>query len=381
MSKGKLLIKNAKVYSDEEFIKKDIFIKDGLFSPLEKSDISNTLDAEGMYLLPSFFDTHSHGAMGIDVNNASLDDFRTLSRFYASHGVGMWLCSILTDSKEVTLKAIKTAVEATREDLGGARLMGIHLEGPFLSPLYKGAMPSELLQKGSIALMDEYYDASNGTIKSMTVAPEVDGVVDAIKKYRDKIKFSLGHSNATYTETYKAIDSGASSFTHTGNAMRLFDRHEPGIFGAALSSNLYMEMICDGLHLSPETVDMYLKVKDNNRLVGISDSISATGLGDGEYMLGINHIRVINGDAKLMDGKTRAGSTLTLDNALKNVSLFSGKKIEEGVKLFSTNPIKLHSLDNSFGRIENGYNADFALYDEDFNVCSTFVGGVEVFKK
>lgn len=182
-------------------------------------------------------------------------------------------------------------------------MMGIHLEGPFLSPEYKGAMPEHLLQSKNIPLIEEYQKAAQGEIRYITVSPEVDGMVEDIPKLKALgIQVAIGHSGADYDTARAAVANGAMASTHTGNAMKLLHQHFPAIWGAVLEDDrVYCEVICDGRHLHPGTVRLILKTKGLERVVAVTDSIMAAGLPDGEYRLGVNEVVVIDGDAKLKE--------------------------------------------------------------------------------
>ena len=371
-----ILVKNGKVFSSGRFVRKDIYIKDGLFS--KKGEADEVYDAEGKFIIPGFWDIHTHGAMCVDVNAADREGFEKISAFLASHGVTRWLCSILTDDEERTIEAIKRALDAIENPLYGAKLMGIHLEGPFLSPKYAGAMPPHLIIKGNVALLKKYVDASKNNIRMMTLAPEVEGNYEVVKTFHKSIAFALGHSDATYEEALKCIEAGAVSITHTGNAMRLFHQHQPAIFGAAMAEDVMCEMICDGLHLHKDTVKMYMKVKGPEKLLAVSDSISAAGMPDGEYMLGINHVVVKNGDALLRDAPVRAGSTLTLDRAFRNIMAFSGESMADAVPPTGPNQAKMLGFGKKYGKIAVGFHGDFNIVDSNGNVESTFIDGKRV---
>ena len=371
-----LHIKNGKVFSGTEFVRKDIYVDDTHFS--RKGEVREVFDAEGKYIIPGFWDIHTHGAVCVDVNDADREGFEKISAFLSQHGVTRWLCSILTDDEERTTEAIKRAVDAIENPLKGARLMGIHLEGPFLSPKFAGAMPKNLLINGDVELMKRYVKASNDNIRMMTLAPEVPGNNQVVKAFHKSIAFAMGHSDATYEEGLACIDAGAVSITHTGNAMRLFHQHQPALLGVAMAEDVYCEMIADGLHLHPDTVKMYMKVKGSQRVLAISDSISATGMPDGEYMLGINPVVVKNGDVLLRDAPVRAGSTLTLDRAFRNIMRFSGEKMVTCVPPMGQNQAKMLGFGDEYGDIKCGFVADFNVVDKDGNIEATFIEGKRV---
>jgi N-acetylglucosamine-6-phosphate deacetylase len=335
--------------------------------------------ADGKKIVPGFIDIHTHGAAGVDVNAAESEDFEKISRFAAKNGTTSWLCSILTDTKEQTLRCIDEFLEYRKLEHSGAELLGIHLEGPFLSAEYKGAMPQNLLRKSDLSLLREYQDRAEGNIRYMTVSPEVEGIVDDIPAMCALgITVAIGHSGADYETSWRAIQNGAKSCTHTFNAMRLLHQHEPAIMGAALESDIYCEAICDGRHLHPGTVRLLLKTKGLDRVVAITDSIMAAGLTDGRYRLGVNDIVVENGDAKLAGSGVRAGSTLTQDIALKNLLSFTGRPLEEIIPLLTANPARLIKVFDKKGSIADGKDADLVILDEQNYVTDVFVGGRHV---
>ena len=343
--KRRLLVKNARLLRGGVWESGSMLAEDGVIVAVGKAPEpadAAVLDAEGALLVPGFLDLHTHGAVGVDVNAADAEGLLRISRFFAAHGVTGWLCSILTDTEEQTLRAIGAARELMDAEkqrrTGGARLLGIHLEGPFLAEAYAGAMPKHLLRTGDIALVRRYQRAAAGAIRSITVAPEVAGVTEIIPALAaEGILVSLGHSNATFAEAMAAVDAGARSITHTFNAMRLFHQHEPALMGAALASDVYCEAILDG-----------------------------------DYRLGVNDIVVANGDAMLREKPVRAGSTLTLDRALQNIMAFTGASVGTAAGMLSKNAAALLGQ-NDLGRIGPGAEASFVLLDERGAVLKTYI--------
>ena len=264
---------------------------------------------------------------------------------------------------------------------GGAAVLGIHLEGPFLSPQYKGAMPESLLRKGDAGWVRRCQQQAGGRIRYITVAPEVEGVPELIRALHDEIPIAIGHSGADYATARQAIADGARACTHTFNGMRLFHQHEPAIMGAVLASpDVYCEAICDGRHLHPGTVEMLLRCKGLDRVVAITDSIQAAGLPDGNYKLGVNDVVVVDGDAKLASNGVRAGSTLSQDTALRNIMAFTGHGAEDVLPLLSENPARLLGIFDHKGSIDPGKDADLVVLDDGWQVCRTIVGGVTVYQ-
>ena len=312
----KTLIKNASVYHNHRFEALDFLLEDGRISRMggcEGERCDEVIDAGGKRVVPGFIDIHTHGAVGVDVNGADADGFEKICRFFASQGTTSWLCSVLTDTKEQTMHAIQMYKEWKNTEHHGANLMGIHLEGPFLCPAYKGAMPEHLLKKPDMELLKAYQEAAEGEVRYITVSPEVEGIVDFIPYIKSLgIQVAIGHSGADYDTARRAIQNGALGATHTGNAMKLLHQHFPAIWGAVLEDDeVYCEMICDGRHLHPGTVRFIIKIKGLDRVIAVTDSIMAAGLPDGNYKLGVNDVVVVDGDAKLVSDGTRAGSTLT----------------------------------------------------------------------
>ena len=372
---------NGQVYIDHTFQKKTIYIQDGTINLLEADcQTSGTVfDAAGRRIVPGFIDIHTHGAVGVDVNGASAEDLEKIGKFFAKNGTTSWLASILTDTEEQTSRAISQCIEYQASAGKGAQLLGIHLEGPFLASEFKGAMPEHLLKKGSADLAASYQRQANGNIRYITVSPEVEGVLELIPRLREQgIVVAMGHSGADYDTAMAAIQAGTAACTHTFNAMAPLHQHRPAIIGAALESDVYCEMICDGLHLHPAIVRLLWKTKGPQRLVAITDSIMAAGLPDGNYHLGVNQVVVEKGDAKLASDGTRAGSTLTQDRALRNLLSFTGLSLEEILPVLTENPAKLIGVYDRKGSIEDGKDADLVVLDEQNQVADVFLQGIRL---
>ena len=378
----KTLIKNASVYHNHRFEALDLLLEDGRISRMggcEGERCDEVIDAGGKRVVPGFIDIHTHGAVGVDVNGADADGFEKICRFFASQGTTSWLCSVLTDTKEQTMHAIQMYKAWKNTEHHGANLMGIHLEGPFLCPAYKGAMPEHLLKKPDMELLKEYQEAAEGEVRYITVSPEVEGIVDFIPYIKSLgIQVAIGHSGADYDTARRAIQNGALGATHTGNAMKLLHQHFPAIWGAVLEDDeVYCEMICDGRHLQPGTVRFIIKIKGLDRVIAVTDSIMAAGLPDGNYKLGVNDVVVVDGDAKLVSDGTRAGSTLTTGKALKNLLEFTGRSLTDILPMLTENPARLIGVYDRVGSIEPGKDADLVFLDEDCSVVRTFVKGKE----
>jgi N-acetylglucosamine-6-phosphate deacetylase len=278
------------------------------------------------------------------------------------------------------LEGLANVIEAAHEG-AIATPVGIHLEGPFISHAKRGVHPPADIQPPSISLFDRMQQAARGHIRLMTIAPETPGALDLIEHAtKSGIKVSLGHSDATAEQTRAAIASGASSATHTFNAMRRLDHREPGIAGVVLDANeLYAELICDGIHVAPEFVRLWLRSKREERAILVTDGISATGMPDGIYTLGEFEVAVANGRCLLASDltasvETLAGSVLTMDRAVANLQRFTGASLATAVRLASRNPARMLGLD-ALGEIAVGSPANFNLFSADGTLRSTILRG------
>lgn len=380
---GSWLIRGGTVCLPDGMKQADVLVENGRVAAvgegLPASD-AKVLDASGRLVMPGFIDIHTHGAVGVDMNGADKEGLAKVSAFFASQGVTGFLPTLLTDSHEALLQYVHTIGMAAPEVTDGAAVLGIHLEGPYLCAEYKGAMPEQLLQTPDFARFMQYQTASGGHILRMTVSPEVEGVEQFIPKaVAAGVSISIGHSGADYDAAWRCIRGGAASATHTFNAMKLLHQHYPAISGAVIESDIYAEAICDGIHLHPGTVRILLKAKGLDRVIAITDSIMAAGLGDGRFKLGVNDIVVKNGDATLADGNSRAGSTLTMCRAFANLRRFTGLPPYQISRLLSANPADLLGLGGRKGRILPGWDADLTIISDEGAVSATFVEGRRVF--
>lgn len=359
-----ILYKNGHALIDGKLIKTDVVANHGRIIEIAPDVVADeqteVVDCTNRYILPALVDVHTHGANGYDFNTANLDGMKKIVEFYISHGVGTVFPTVMTDSDEVICRQVALIAQLAKDY---PEVKGIHLEGPFLSQKYCGAMPVEFLQKPSMDKFLTYQKAAEGKIKIVTVAPELPDALAFISEVSDsKVVVSLGHSGADNDTVQKALKAGAKSFTHWGNAMSPLDRHNLNVAGAALLSNAYCEVICDGKHVDKDVLRLLLKTKGIDKVVGITDSIMATGLPDGNYTLGSQKVTVAGGDAKIAGTDTRAGSTLDAYQGLANVVTFTGLPLAEAIKLWTVNPAKLVGLSDRIGTIEVGKDADFILF-------------------
>lgn len=375
-----LYLSNARVYQDGGFVPGGVLCREGkIVSVCAKNPGAPVVDCGGMRLVPGFLDAHTHGGAGVDVNDATAEQLGQIAAFFASQGTTGWLASVLTDTEEQTLSCIDRIKTAMAAPAVGAQLLGIHLEGPFLAPQYKGAMPEHLLRTGDAALFRRYHDAAGDALRYITVSPEVEGVPELIAQIAPQVAVAIGHSGADYDRSMATIAAGARCATHTFNAMLLFHQHRPAIMGAVLESDVWCEAICDGRHLHPGAVRLLLKTKGYDRVIAVTDSIMAAGLPDGKYKLGVNDVVVVDGDATLAEGGSRAGSALTTIQALRNLLRFTGQPLERVLPLLTSNVAQALRMEDRKGSIAPGLDADLVLLDDELNVHTTIVGGAVVY--
>ncbi len=333
-------------------------------------------------LAPAYFDQHVHGSGGFDVMEATGAALRGVGRFLARHGVAGYLATTVTASMEATLASLSGLAKLIGRDAaaGEAVPVGIHLEGPFLSHEKRGVHSPELLLTPTVEVFDRFWQAAEGRIRLMTIAPELPNAAEVIA-YASALgaRISLGHSNATMAEAKAGVAAGAVSATHTFNAMRTFNQREPGILGVVLDEgSLFAEIICDGHHVDPSIVRLFWRAKGAARAILITDGISATGMPDGMYKLGGLEVEVVDGKCMAYDssgGGSIAGSTLTMDRAVSNFRSFTGAELEEVVGLAGRNPARLLGLEERFGSLEVGRRADFVVLDADGVLRETVLGG------
>jgi N-acetylglucosamine-6-phosphate deacetylase len=327
---------------------------------------ARVLDFPGATLGPAFFDVHIHGAKGHDVMEATPAALDAMGSFLAQYGTGSFLATTVTAPLDATLRSLSGLAKLLARPAveGRARAIGIHLEGPFLSHTKRGAQPAEHLLAPDIVTFDRLFEAAEGHIRLMTLAPELPGAVElAAHATARGVRVSLGHSDATAAETRAAIKAGAVSATHTFNAMRPLAAREPGILGTVLTDDaLYAEMICDGIHVAPEMVKLWWRAKGPERAILVTDAMSATGMPDGEYQLGGFAVQVANGRATA--NGVLAGSVITLDRALSNFMEFTGAPLEQALRLLTVNPAAMTGLGDQAGSVAVGMPANLTAVDE-----------------
>lgn len=334
----------------------------------------------GAVLAPAFFDVHIHGAAGHDVMEATPEALRAIGAFLATRGTGAYLATTVTAPVDATLRSLEGLAKLIRQSPGEDHPwpIGIHLEGPFLSHSKRGVHPPDLLLRPDIGLFDRMFEAAEGNIRLLTLAPELDEAKEFAAHATAKgVRVTVGHSNATAAETRAVIAAGAVSATHTFNAMRALDHREPGILGEVLTNDaLFAELICDGIHTAPEMVRLWWKAKGSSRGVLITDSMAAAGMPEGTYQLG--GFDVLVADGRAMANGVLAGSVLTLDRALTNFLAFTGASIQDGLRLLTANPAAMTGFEGEAGSLAPGRAANFVAVDSQGKLLTSIHQGKQV---
>jgi N-acetylglucosamine-6-phosphate deacetylase len=362
-----------------------VTIEDGRISRIETLTASEHEGVGATYrfpeatLVPAYVDIHIHGCAGHDVMEATPEALRTIGAYLASRGVGAYFPTTVTSPREETVRSLAAlAIEIGRSpEVGhhGATPLGIHLEGPFLSHSKRGVHADALLEGPTIALFDRFWQAAEGKICLMTIAPELPGATELIAHATALgVRCSMGHSNAGVCEAEAGFVAGARSATHTFNAMRTIDHREPGLAAYVLDKqSLFAEIICDGIHVDPLMVRLYFKAKEKDRIILVTDGISATGMPDGTYMLG--DMRVEVHDGRCTSNGTLAGSVLTLDRGVQNLMEFTGASLNTATAAASRNPSRLMGIDDTWGCLEAGRMANITVLSPTAEVIQTFLAG------
>jgi N-acetylglucosamine-6-phosphate deacetylase len=330
--------------------------------------------------VPGFIDIHIHGAGGGDFMEGTDAAFRSITRKVSEHGTTSLVATTVTASTDQTLRAVEgiaSYITHQREtDEPRAEVLGIHLEGPFISNARRGVHPSEWIQLPSAETLSRFLKAAAGSARILTIAPEVLGAAPCIDAARQAgLVVSIGHTDATYEQARAAMARGARSATHVYNAMRPFSHRDPGVIGAVLTSpDINAELIADGVHVEEAAMKLLLLAKGAAHVTLVSDGLSATGMPDGKYMLGGLEVTVSGGVCRNADG-VLAGSTLTLDRALRNI-VGLGIALPDAVRMLTLNPATLLGIEFKKGSLRAGADADILLLDQGLHVTSAWVRGV-----
>ena len=353
-----MIINNANIFGEI----KNIVIEDGKIISITDESIGDGFDAKGKRVIPGLIDLHTHGCIGYDTMDGN---FEPMCRYYAEKGTTSFLPTTMTMDTDSLLSVCNA-----KTDFGGANILGFHFEGPYVSVKYKGAQNEKYIKKPNI---EEFRKFKN--IKMITVAPEAEGCLEFIEEISKECVVSIGHTDCDYETAIKAIEKGASSLTHTFNAMAPLHHRNSGPIGAGVEKGIYAQIICDGFHISKPVILAAYKMFGPDRLTLISDSIRPAGLPDGEYESGGLAVRVENKSIRLLDGVI-AGSYACLWNCVKKAVEF-GISFEDAVKMATETPARC--IDVNKGKISVGYDADLLIVNDDMDIETVIING-EIFK-
>ncbi|MEU2491903.1 N-acetylglucosamine-6-phosphate deacetylase [Streptomyces sp. NPDC007883] len=325
-----------------------------------------SVDLSGHWLVPGFVDMHNHGGGGASFTSGSAEDVLTGVRTHHEHGTTTMVASTVTGAMDFLIRRAGFLSELVEQ----GDLAGIHFEGPFISPCRKGAHSEELLRDPEPADVRKLLDAARGTARMVTLATELPGGIDSVRLLAEHgVIAAIGHTDATYEQTVAAIDAGATVATHLFNAMPALGHRAPGPIAALLEDErVTVELINDGTHLHPAALELAFHRAGAARVAFITDAMDAAGFGDGVYHLGPLAVEVKEGVARLVEGGSIAGSTLTLDTAFRRAATVDGLPVEDIVQAISVNPARLLGLHDRVGSIEPGKDADLVVLDADFTL-------------
>lgn len=377
------------IYADKFFMNYGIeengylSIIDGKFGHFqkEKPESAEIVDFSGKYIAPGFVDTHIHGLLNSDVMDNTPEAIKTISKGLLQFGVTSFLPTTLTDSVERLDESVEN-IKNVYNDVEGAKIQGIFLEGPCFTEKYKGAQNKKYFINPTAEILDQWQEKSGNLVKKIAIAPEREGAVE-FAEYATKngVTVALGHSAAIFEEAKRVVGAGANVFVHTYNGMSPLTHREPGMVGAAMElKNTFAELICDGHHVSPVAANIMMNAKTRENIVLITDCMRAGAMEDGQYTLGEFDVIVENGTARLLTGSL-AGSVLSMNNAIKNVVDWNIATLEEAIKMASYNPAVSCNIDDKCGSIKPGLPADFVVIDDLLNVYNTYLDGVCKYSK
>ncbi len=386
-----MIIKNIKVYTeDKTFADGKIIIREGVFeeiiigqttaSDLELQD-TEIVDGKGCYAIPGLIDIHFHGCMGDDFCDGTKEAIARIAEYEASIGVTAMAPATMTLPVEELEQILKVAAEYKKGATKGADLIGINMEGPFISSAKKGAQDEKNMILCDTEVCQRFLNASDGLVKFVGIAPEEsENSLEFIEKMKDKVNISLAHTNADYDTAKAAFDAGANHAVHLYNAMPTFTHREPGVVGAVSDSrHVTAEIICDGVHIHPSTVRATFKMMGENRMILISDSMRATGMPEGQYTLGGLDVNVVGNRATLVSDGALAGSVTNLMDCMRTVVKKMGIPLETAVACATMNPAKSLGEYDRYGSISKGKKANVVLLDEELDLQMVVKDG-EIYK-
>lgn len=382
-----MIIRNVKVYTESKtFEDGAIMIRNGVFDQVLTgldsggADDPETLDGEGCYAIPGLIDLHFHGCMGDDFCDGSKEAIARIAKYEASIGVTAIAPATMTLPADELEEILKVAAEYKKEASEGADLIGINMEGPFISPAKKGAQDERNIVPCDTDMCHRFLDASEGLVKFVGIAPEQsEKSLDFIQQMKGKVNISLAHTNADYDTAKAAFDAGANHAVHLYNAMPAFTHRAPGVVGAVSDSEHVMaEIICDGVHIHPSAVRATFKMMGADRMILISDSMRATGMPDGRYTLGGLDVNVVENRATLVSDGALAGSATNLMDCMRTAVKKMGIPLETAVACATMNPAKSLGVYDQYGSIKAGKKADVVLLDKELNLKMVIKDGKKI---
>ncbi len=368
------MIINGSVFTEDGTFKDlTVITENGRIKELSEPDASmetssTACDASGCFVLPGLTDIHFHGCMGHDFCEGRKEAFDVIAGFEFSKGVTNICPATMTyppeKIDEILIAARDYAKKKEREeDDDNARLIGVHLEGPFINPEKKGAQNGEYITKPSYGLLDRWLKESDDLVKLVTIAPEMDGAIECIERMHEGVRFSIGHTSSSYDTAMRAFKAGADHVTHMFNACPPFSHRATGVIGAAFDDKkVFCELICDGVHVDPAAVRMAFRLFGPERMVLVSDSMEACGMGDGVFFLGGQEVHVQGNKAVLRDG-TIAGSVTCLYDCMIN-AVKMGVELPDAIRATTINPCRSIGIDAEYGSISVGKRTGFLLLDK-----------------
>ena len=371
------------VGEDKNYTNSTLLIENGKIKAINDkiNEDYRHLHFEDSTLVPGLIDLHIHGREGCDVMDGKMSSLNIISTSLAQHGVTCFLATTVTSSWSETLKAMDMLGQAAKIAMPGAAVLGGYSEGLFFTKDHKGAHDEQYFLDLNIERVDALIDAAHGELKVIALAPEVKNATKVIQHITDRgVKVMLGHTNATYDETVEAVKAGASGGVHVFNGMRGIHHRDPGCTGAVLTEDCSVEVIADGVHLHPAILKMICKLKPTNDITLISDCINAGGMMDGLYTLGKLQVEVASGIARTKSGSL-AGSTLTLEKAIKNMVSMADVDFRDAVHMASLSPAKFLEIDGKKGSIKQSKDADLCIIGKDGEVEMTIISGKIVYNK
>ncbi|MCG7409457.1 N-acetylglucosamine-6-phosphate deacetylase [Paenibacillus sp. ACRRX] len=359
-----------------------VWITDGKIERIETQEASTfdedyeRIDGKGMWLIPGMIDVHIHGANGYDMMDGTEESIQAVSQTCAATGCTSFLATTVSSTIDDLLNMICRVKSVVGREQG-AKIAGIHLEGPYLNPRRKGMQNEKYLRHPDLDEMKLIFREAGSLIKMVTIAPELPGGLELISYLKEQgVVIAVAHSDATYEEAKEAFGAGASHVTHCFNGMRPIHHRDPGLIVAAFEEpHVSLQAIVDEVHLHPAIIRLMHRIKGPEGMVLITDALQAMGMGDGEYLFGGHHVTVSEGVARLADG-TLASSTVTMNEALR-LTTAHGISFTDAVQMASTSPARILGLTNK-GKIELGYDADFVLLNEKYEVQWTMIEGKRV---